>query len=340
MDTNQHLTKRIVFVVPYFWKLPNYFDLYLQSLAQNPHFHLLLVTDDTTIFDYPTNVRVIYMSFQNLKAKIQQKFDFAVSLDFGYKLCDYKPAFGYIFEDMIQEYDFWWCCDLDIIFGNLSRFITDDILNNYDKIFDLGHMTLYRNTHDINRAFLLPLQWKSRAQEVFQTKSFCWFDEQYDQSINSIFDEHHIKKFSTSFCADIVANISNFHLAMYSSSAKSHSIQPYVQQVFLWENGKIFRIYIKWWKIHREEFAYIHLQKRHMLYAMQDKDLIQKFLIMPNRFQRLDTEMNDTQILHKYAKRIYINKQFFVFWYDIIRNAYINYGIIWILKRSLFLILR
>jgi len=82
--------------------LPDHFDLYLLSIEKNPAFDFLLITDDTRTFDYPKNIRVIRMSFEKLKRMFQERFDFNISLEYSYKLCDYKPAFGYIFEEMIK----------------------------------------------------------------------------------------------------------------------------------------------------------------------------------------------------------------------------------------------
>lgn len=57
----------------------------------------------------------------------------------------------------MKKYEFWGHCDLDIILGNLNDFITEEMLNTYDKIFCLGHMILYKNDYDINRLFMKPV---------------------------------------------------------------------------------------------------------------------------------------------------------------------------------------
>ena len=63
--------------------------------------------------------------------------------------------YGEIFEDYLLGYDFWGMCDMDMIFGDLSRFITTDILEKHDKIYQLGHLTLYRNNKEVNGRFRL-----------------------------------------------------------------------------------------------------------------------------------------------------------------------------------------
>ncbi len=125
----------ICLVVLYFGKLPNYFNLWLTSCKYNKTINFLLFIDDETKYDYPDNVKVIYTTFENIKNQIQSKFDFNISLKKPYKLCDYKPAYGYIFNEYLEKYDFWGHCDLDVIFGNLRKFLSEEILMQNDKIY-------------------------------------------------------------------------------------------------------------------------------------------------------------------------------------------------------------
>lgn len=90
--------KKCCFIIPYFGKLPNYFQLFLKSCEYNPDFNWILFTDDYYKFNYPQNVKVVYTSFEKLRKRVAEKFDFPISLEKPYKLCDYKPAYGYLFE--------------------------------------------------------------------------------------------------------------------------------------------------------------------------------------------------------------------------------------------------
>ena len=125
----------ICLVILYFGKLPNYFNLWLTSCKYNNTINFLLFTDDKTKYDYPNNVRVIYTTFEEIRNQIQSKFDFRITLEKPYKLCDFKPAYGYIFNKYLKGYDFWGHCDLDVIFGNLRKFLPEEILKEYDKIY-------------------------------------------------------------------------------------------------------------------------------------------------------------------------------------------------------------
>lgn len=112
---------KIAIIIAYFGKLPEYIQLFLDSCKLNYGFEWLIFSDDDTTYNYPSNVHLIKMNFGECKKLIQSKFDFEITLSKPQKLCDYKCAYGVIFEDYIQDYDWWGHCDLDQIFGNLFQ---------------------------------------------------------------------------------------------------------------------------------------------------------------------------------------------------------------------------
>jgi hypothetical protein len=68
----------------------------------------------------------------------------------GRKLCDYRPAFGEMYADEIQGFDFWGHTDLDCVYGRLWDYITDELLAGIDVYSNdpypqmCGPFTLYR----------------------------------------------------------------------------------------------------------------------------------------------------------------------------------------------------
>ena len=101
---------------------------------------------------------------------------FEIVVESGYKLCDFKPALGYIFSDYIKKYDFWGYCDIDIIFGNIRAFMTDDLLNEYDVIsarhdYLTGCFALYKNNQDMCELFNKAKTTKkfSQNREIFSS---------------------------------------------------------------------------------------------------------------------------------------------------------------------------
>ncbi len=247
--------KSIVLINCYFGKYPNYFNLFLDSCRSNPTINYLFFTDNE-VLNVPENVTFIRTTFEETKKKIQEKFDFKISLDAPYKLCDYKPTYGYVFADYISQYDYWGYCDVDMIFGNLRHFLTEDIIGRYDKYYKLGHLTLFHNDSENNTAFMTEDVVSYR--EAFTTKRIAVFDE--FQGIQRIFDKSGKTTYFSRDYADITAGRNRFTLS--DIFVEDNGSNNYSHQVFVREDGCIYRYYEIGNSIKKEEFAYIHLQKR------------------------------------------------------------------------------
>lgn len=75
-----------------------------------------------------------------------------------YGLVEFKPALGHIFQDYISNYTHWGYSDIDILFGDLGRWITPDELTDYDivtysfgdqeRLYLRGQFTFHKNKPD------------------------------------------------------------------------------------------------------------------------------------------------------------------------------------------------
>lgn len=206
--------KKACFIIPYFGSLPNYFQLFLNSCRTNIDYSWIVFTDDNTNFDYPENVSAIFMTFEELKKRINSKFDFKIEFTDRHKLCDFKPAYGYIFEEFLEGYQFWGHCDVDLILGDLNKYITQQMLDDYDKIFCLGHMILYKNTIANNRLFMKPMNNRFWYKESFSNNETTIFDETYgdDVNINTIFLHYGKKVFQEDFSMNCHIMFDTFYL--------------------------------------------------------------------------------------------------------------------------------
>ena len=102
---------KILLIIPYFGQFNNYFSLFLESCRNNPTVNWLILTDDTTPYSYPNNVKVVYTTLSEIKSRIEKKLGFDIKLDTPYKLCDFKPTYGYVFDEYLKGYAFWgYCC--------------------------------------------------------------------------------------------------------------------------------------------------------------------------------------------------------------------------------------
>lgn len=193
--------KRIAYIVPYFGSLPGRnFQLWLDSCANNPTIDWLIFTDDQTKYKYPANVKVHHISFDEMHCKIQSLYDFRISLLRPYRLCDFKVAYGDIFKDYLVDYDYWGYCDIDLVWGNIRHFITEEVLEENEKIGWLGHSALYRNTEAMRNLYREKLQDKELYKEYFAEDGNHFFDE---KAINQLCDEYGHKVWRELCFADI-----------------------------------------------------------------------------------------------------------------------------------------
>ena len=278
--------KKCCFIIPYFGKLPNYFSLFLKTCGYNEDFNWLIITDDNTEYHYPKNVKKINMSFAELKKMIQSKFDFQISLPNPYKLCDFRPAYGFLFEEYLKEFEFWGYCDTDILIGNIKNFITDTMLKEYDKIFCLGHMTIFKNND--NKLFMSQINEEFWYKEVFSNPKNFIFDEHYSNSRN--IHEIYLKKGKKVFEEDYSINFkilpSRFIKITYNANKKVF-MSDEQSSIYVWENGSIYRYTQKNKSIKKEEYLYIHLQERKMSVkeGIENNSIIK---IIPNKFTVLE----------------------------------------------------
>lgn len=299
---------KIAILVAYFGKLPDYFQLFLNSCKTNPSFDWIIFSDDDSIYDYPDNVHFVKMGFLECKKLIQSKFDFQITLHKPQKLCDYKCAYGVIFEEYLQEYDWWGHCDLDQLFGDLNQFITRDILEEYDKLFSLGHLTLYRNSFDNNRVFMREMDGVSRYKEVFTIERGCAFDEWLPNNVNDIFLKSDLPIMLDNIGADINPYKTSFQNVYFDIQNRCYRASHIKNSIFEMSDGHIYQVYLENSSIKKREFPYVHLQKRYMKDIRKNKNSV-NFFIVPNYF--IDNNHNTKKVLYSCLILRFINYQYF-----------------------------
>lgn len=277
---------KVIFIIPYYGKMPEYFTAWLISAKAQKNIDFLLVTDlikeNKNIKS--DNIKILPWSFEQLKKHIQSKFNFKIALDKPYKLCDYRVAYGYIFAGNIENYDFWGYCDIDTVFGNLYKFL-EKPMNKYDSIGRWGHLSIYRNTPEINQLFTSN-SGLFNYQEVFaDSRSYC-FDE--TTGIKMM-----IKKKKIPHYWDFSGMID---MAYCSAVEGAHDFKNYPKQVFFYHKGKLFQCYETSHQIKYRELMYIHFQKKNPIVP---SDLGDSFYIFHDKFIPRKGKAMDEQMLQR-----------------------------------------
>ncbi|HTF16673.1 MAG TPA: DUF6625 family protein [Chryseolinea sp.] len=177
MNSDQTKSK-IALIVCYIGTLPWYFQYFVHTCRYNSTIDFYIITDDTVSLSLPDNVVIVPKSLQEINALASERLGFKTDIRTPYKLCDFKPTFGLLFSELIHDYDFWGYCDLDVVFGDIRSFITENILEKYDVIsvrhdFLTGFFQVYRNVEKMRLLFM-----QSRDhQRVLESSIHSCFDE-------------------------------------------------------------------------------------------------------------------------------------------------------------------
>ena len=256
-DLNTKKKERICIIVAYFGEFPHYLPLWLKSIEMNPTVDFLLITDGE-VEECPANMTIYKTKLSRIQKEASEVLGFKAALERPYKLCDYRPMYGLLFKELLQEYDYWGHCDIDMIFGDLRTCFEKYGLNYYDRFLPLGHLSLYRNTDEVNNRFM-------------SNKLVPGYKEVYSNEKNFVFDEmpgmtclyHECSEYSF-FEKRVFADIASIYhryrvIEEYPYDAKPRN---YPYQIFTWENGKCFREWMEKGKLYKEEYVYIHFKKR------------------------------------------------------------------------------
>ena len=171
---------KIALVSCYMGVFPNYFQLFLDSAAKNLDVDFYIFNNGSQSIKTSSNVKIISMSLEELNRIASSKLDLPINItpSYGYKLCDLKPAYGVIFEDYLTRYDFWGHCDIDVIWGRITHFLTPEKLANFDVLtFEethfAGHLTLFRNSGVTIDLFRQTEDYKKVFTDNSRCHNFC-----------------------------------------------------------------------------------------------------------------------------------------------------------------------
>ncbi len=172
---------RIAIVMPYFGRLPACLGTYLASLV-GKHFDVLWISD-LPVAEHPDNFKVVPMTFDACKTRIAERLGVPICITSGHRLCDFKPMYGHIFEDLLEGYDYWGFGDCDLVYGEaFNGFLDKTVLSGggYDVVslqreFLSGPTCLIRNDERMRTLYRKARNWKEIC--AYGESYICYFDE-------------------------------------------------------------------------------------------------------------------------------------------------------------------
>ncbi|MBW3503693.1 DUF6625 family protein [Pseudomonas sp. NKUCC02_KPG] len=146
-----HRPPSILFLIPYFGTWPFWMPLFLESCRHNPDIQWLMFSDCDQLDNLPANVCIEPTNWVEYCQLVSQRLGINFAPSSPYKLCDLKPALGFIHADRLEGFDFWAFGDIDLIYGNLREYFTEARLARYHLLSTherrvAGHLCLIRNT--------------------------------------------------------------------------------------------------------------------------------------------------------------------------------------------------
>lgn len=171
----------IALIMPYFGKWPVWAELFFQSCQYNSSIDFLFFSDcEPPVFAKKSpNIFFFQTTFkdycQNTSKKLGVKFSPGAPL----KLCDLRPFYGFIHEEQLKKYDFWGYGDVDIVWGNIRKIYSDELLSRYDVLSThsdriSGHFALFKNNEKNRKQAFRCRHWK----EILSNEKNLIFDEQ------------------------------------------------------------------------------------------------------------------------------------------------------------------
>lgn len=257
--------KRICLISVYFGEIPDYINTFIYSCGWNREFDFLLFVNKNVAIETPRNLKIIVIDKSELLDRINSRIKCNISDITPYKLCDYKTVYGVLFDDYLKDYDFWGMIDIDLILGKLSDYITESVLNRYDKIYTLGHLSLIKNDDRLNYIFKKDTSNSNNYLKVFGSDSNFIFDE--IEGINEKFLDEGLLIYDKKDCVDSflygdrIEQIDRFLFELLqpkSLFSKNCTAQNYKYELFVLDCGRIFMVYLDNKKIKRAEYAYFH----------------------------------------------------------------------------------
>tara|TARA_R110000737_G_C14622045_1_gene493504 strand:- start:2103 stop:3026 length:924 start_codon:yes stop_codon:yes gene_type:complete len=214
---------KIILLIPYFGKWPEWFHLFFETMRRNEKIDFHFFTDCETQSYSASNVHFEMMNFDEYVKHAQGQISSPINIQNPYKICDLRPLFGKIHSRTVEGYDFFGWMDIDLLLGDISAFLTPEILNSYD-VFSThadrisGHFALFRNNLKNKEVYKRIYQW----EEALNNPEFVGIDE---YGITNAYTQTFLDKIRDKFKIDLSNSLSNWYKRQ--KAKKMHMVEQY-----------------------------------------------------------------------------------------------------------------
>lgn len=164
-----------LFIIPYYGEWPEWMSKYTEQMSRLKKYgYDFYITND--IDDFCRRAREV--------------LDIDIELDPGTsKLHDFRTAFGLMYQDILEGYDFWGITDLDCVYGNILNFMPDEDLKDLDiwsnhHNYICGPWTLFKNIEKVNNLFKKFHGWHGLMAEKNNQNPGRWTEQEYSDIVD------------------------------------------------------------------------------------------------------------------------------------------------------------
>jgi hypothetical protein len=168
----------LIMLMPYFGRWPEWIDLFIESCKWNPDVRWRFYTDCGEPENKADNVEYVHLGFADYKALVRERLRVPFDPSDPYKLCDLKPAYGFIHARDIAGYRFFGWGDIDLVYGRISDFYFPALRASVNALsiradMFAGHFAVVRNIAPLRHAYRrIPGYIEALAQP-----NYCTMDE-------------------------------------------------------------------------------------------------------------------------------------------------------------------
>lgn len=149
---------------------------------------------------------------------------------------------------------------MDLVFGDLRAYFTEDKLRKYDKFYAFGHLSLYRNTPKNNAVYRQPVGMDYR--KAFTTREIAVFDE--INGISAKYKALDLPFYDRQDYADITKASDRLAITDVGITADNQLHPNYTEQIFYCDHGRVLRDAYRDGQWLTDEFVYIHISSRRL----------------------------------------------------------------------------